>query len=493
MKKSFSEADDSGLSHVRDKKNGRVKSRIFIRFFILCIFVLSPMRILLSQAVQVKNENRDLENLFNAETSVQTDQTADRLQVNSGAKTYSLDIMAALDLVGEWDRDQNRELIKKGNHLWSEDQINQFPSGDIPWPPELMALRKMEEWSTPPEHSTQNRAYIRGGEIGFFADIDQIGSGSINIAGSEKDGEATAELEEAYFVFPVTFLPSTSIKLGKFYSDVGRINTIHQHDRDYTTTPLVHEALLGEEGVNSTGIQFSILMPWKLWQELSLGVFNGGEDVIPGFTEPSVTSQPSDDADGLPQTSQKPLYTAHLKQFFPIGPEWGSQLGFSYLQWETKDPKDPLYIENSFIRKNQQSGLDFLLKWKRGKNHSFQWLTEIWYREMRSYSDIAWTTKAPPVETRVGGYTFISYQILEKWKTGVRFDRYQNPNYRGENDYFVPDVISEVSALLGWEPSEFSKFRITVSQVKKSLYKENENRLFLQATFIIGKHPAHAY
>lgn len=383
--------------------------------------------------------------------------------VDRNQRGYHLDTMAAVDLVGSWDQET--------------------PS------------------------ATRNQFIARELEFGFFAAIDQLAEGTFYAAAHYENGEMFFEVHEAYLEFPTTFIPNTSLKLGRFFFDVGRLNTIHRHDWDFTNAPVVHRELIDTEGAEDTGIEFSILMPWNFWQELSIGVFNGKT-----FGH-SHTEGPD---------KANPLYTSHLKQFFYLGNNWGTQFGFSYLRWHPDTNK---------YRQRHQSGLDFLVKWQRGNQRSFQWMSEIWYRETRTKSGEPWEPAPAPVETRTGLYSFLEYQFHQNWYVGYRYDFFHNPNRRfrpfepidREIDEMNEDLVKiddslaidrpfgldpeiedalserrsdgviEHSVQLTYRPSEFSYFRGTVTRGRDIETGETDTRYYFQAMFILGMHPPHEY
>ena len=345
--------------------------------------------------------------------------------VDQSRRSYKLDMMAAVDLVGGWD---NETL-----------------------------------------HTTDNSFKIREAELGFFAAIDHLGEGVLSVAAHNEGGEYLMEIHEAYFFFRDTFIPNTSIRLGQFFYDVGRLNTIHRHDWSFTNAPLVHEMMLDEEAAGDAGIEFRILMPWDFWQELSIGVFNG---------------QTFGHTHGAEPTKQNPLFTVHLKQFVHLGGDWGTQFGFSWLRWHpTENPN----------RVTQQSGLDWLVKWQKGHLRSFQFLTEVWYRETRQVKARPLDADAPPVETRVGAYSFFEYQFLANWYAGLRFDIFTDPNLRGDQGFHIKNGMSTESVMLTYRPSEFSYFRATGERSTDLVDGKRSYQYFLQADFIIGMHPAHVY
>ncbi|MBI3394453.1 MAG: hypothetical protein HY042_01320 [Spirochaetia bacterium] len=334
----------------------------------------------------------------------------------------------------------------------------------------IAAADTLGAWDKGTPKQTTNDYRVREAELGFIAAVDQLATGQVLAAAHQEDGQMKFELHEAYLFFPQTFIPNTSIKMGQFFYDVGRLNSIHRHDWPFPVAPVVHRELLADEAASDAGVQFQTLMPWSFWQELSVGVFNGktvGEA----------------DMDG--PAKRNPLVTAHLKQFLPLWWDgWGAQFGFSYMRWSPN--ANPYSV-------TQQSGADLVVKWKRGKLASFQWLSEVWYRETRERRQGALAPAAPPVDTRVGGYSFIEYQVAEQWFLGTRFDYFTDPNKRGALGYTVRNGTAEEALLITYKPSEFSFFRVQATRSTDIQTGVRDYLAYFQATFIIGKHPAHVY
>jgi len=468
-----------------------------------------------------------------------------QFQFQSFNRNVYVDISAAVDIVGEWDK------------------------------------------NTP--HNTRNETYIRMAEFGLFGAIDQLATGTIFFAAHNVDGELLTEIHEGYFLFPATLIPKTNIRLGLMFPDVGRLNGIHQHDWPFTTTPLVHNELLGEEGLLDTGIEFRYLFPWTFWQELSIGIYNGKtfghshahgghshgghshgghshgghsldnplsdldkliEEVIIHENQPIQNislgsilhyleeiqrcnnifdlsqSQKIDclvekyieeqemaiEEKNAKKTKQNPLITAHLKHFFPLSDYWGTEFGFSYLRWHPEiNPK----------KWNNQYGFDFYLKYKKGKLKSFIWQTEVWYRETKerptnrlSYffdenSNLKTTLEEynyqfdPPkkievVETKAGYYSFLQYQISEQWFIGYRYDYFTTPTFKKINLFtLIPEYrkngFVQDNVILTYKPSEFSYFRGQVSTTMDLETNKRTWQYYIQAVFILGAHPAHKY
>lgn len=461
-----------------------------------CFIIFLSLNLALSERIWADN----IDDLFDQEAQKsqqeidkeRQNQTNDKrdsstlVQFNDGGRSYSLDIMAAVDSVMSFDKDR--------------------------------------------PHSTDNRYQIRAGEFGFYAAIDHLADGVVSFAAHNEDGKLNPELHEGYFQFAGTLLPRTTIRLGQMFLQAGRLNGIHQHDWPFVNAPVVHEKLLDSEGINDTGIEFAYLMPWPFWQELTVGAFNG-------------RSFGHSHDDGV--SKNNPLFNARLKQFFAINDVWGTQFGFSYLRW---------HPESVSTRVSHQYGFDFLLKYKKGKLASFQWLTEAWYRETRQKNIRMLDPPASPVETMAGAYSLLEWQPFERFSFGLRYDQFRVPslhqydsrsmyetehthlnhNHSDVNEVYdhelshhesdheldhehgeefdtsfdsllkpylepkqrgklIKNGIEQVSLFVTFRPSEFAFFRAQATTQVDFLTGRRTWQYYLQATFILGKHPAHIY
>ncbi|MCS7205645.1 MAG: hypothetical protein NZ853_08100 [Leptospiraceae bacterium] len=376
----------------------------------------------------------------------------------------------------------------------------QFQVFNRSWTLDLMAaIDSVYEWDNNKVRTTDRKYIIRTGEFGFYSAIDQLAFGTLTFAAHYEEGKLFPEVHEAFFLFPATIIPRVNIRLGRMFPDVGRLNGIHQHDWPFTTPPVVHKELLDYEGILDTGLELSYLFPWSFWQELSLGVYNGR---VFGHAH----------SEG--ELKQNPLYTLHLKHFFPLSNYWGTEFGFSFLRWH------PTELPNEW---NQQVGFDFYLKYKKGRYKTFFLQSEFWYRENLIRQKERWryfvkedfTLKEPTdffgdtfdfnppekidIKSRnFGVYHFLEYQFLDGWFIGYRYDYYFIPSLEQVNPYkrtreYKKNGTEENSLVLTYKPSEFSYFRIQATNTGDFGNGQKTRQYYFQAVFIIGMHPAHKY
>ncbi len=194
---------------------------------------------------------------------------------NPNAQNLMMDINAAVDMVGQWDKNKPR--------------------------------------------TTANSLDIREAEFGFTGAVDQVMRGTFLVAAHNEAGKYFFEIHEAKAQFPFLF-KNVSATIGQMFLDQGRLNRIHRHDRPFTQAPIVHRKLMAEESTRDTGAEISVLFPWKLInQELVVGATNGR---VWGHSH----------KDGPPKNN--PMFYAHLKNFYYFGNNWGTQFGFTTIRYE---------------------------------------------------------------------------------------------------------------------------------------------------------------
>ncbi len=308
---------------------------------------------------------------------------------------------------------------------------------------------------------TKNGFFAREIEFGFSTAIDHLALGNVLFAVHNEAGQYFVELHEAYFEFNKLPL-NLYLKLGRFFLDAGRLNTIHRHDWDFTNAPLVHEKLFDLEGVYDQGGELSLLIPLPFYQELKIGVFNGRTW---GHTHGDGPVKPY------------PLVTGRLKNFFPIYGKWGTQFGFTYIRYSVDEEK--ANIDNSF-------GADLTVKWKKGRYGSFIFTYEIWYRtEEREDTALA---------KKFGWYGYMMYQVFQQWYVGARIDYFAEVGvYVEALDKKINRTNKGQSMWITYRPSEFSYFRLTGEREDYYETDKVNYAAYIQADFIIGYHPAHKY
>ena len=373
---------------------------------------------------------------------------------NQNAQNLMMDINAAVDMVGAWDKNKPK--------------------------------------------TTANSFDIREAEFGFNAAVDQVMRGTLLIAAHNESGKYFFEIHEAKVQFPFLF-KNVSATVGRMFLDQGRLNKIHRHDRPFTQAPIVHRKLMGEESNQDTGAELSILFPWmKINQELVLGATNGR---VWGHSHSA----------GPPKNN--PMFYAHLKNFYYIGNNWGTQFGFTGIRYEPDQ-------NTKTVRK--QYGMDIVFKWNRSFLSSFMFMAEFWLRETEFPFEKLKNNK-PEMDRQYGYYAFADYQYHQQWHVGFRYDYFSVTSLRDKYGYKAPNSEIAYTPQITFKPSEFSyirasferrytkdftiesnkiDFRPIEDQLKDFYENQGANKtsptvvsyqFYIQCTFILGAHPPHVY
>ncbi|MFQ5568377.1 MAG: hypothetical protein ACE5G0_01805 [Rhodothermales bacterium] len=289
-------------------------------------------------------------------------------------------------------------------------------------------------------------------EAAFRAAIDPFARGDIYLAIGHDDGEFEFELEEA-FLTTLALPYQLQLKVGKFRSNIGKINRIHPHALPFIDTPAVYANFFGDEGLNDQGVSLSWLVPNpSFFQELTFEVTRG-----PGESESFAASE-----------SNRLLYTGHLKNFWDLSDDATLELGFSGLA----GPNDVGFT--SYI-----GGADLTLKWKPVRFNT--------YRSFTLQAE-AFVSRKEVEEERItawGMYALANYQLSRRWFLLGRFDHADLPDNDAWNE-------STLSFTLGWYLTEFQKLELGLKTTSGNEFDRFYEAL-VRLVFVIGTHGAHEY
>lgn len=343
-------------------------------------------------------------------------------------------------------------------------------------------------------------------ELTLSANVDHLFYGQASIGlHEEAGGETEIDVEEAY-IDTLALPAGLGLRFGRFYPEVGYLNTRHTHVWDFADAPLTHQAFLGKQ-YNDDGIRLSWIAPTETFLEL-------GVESLRGEHFPA-----SGDGDAFLGGTQN--YFARIGR--DLGPEQSFRLGLSYLTAEPDgrtggdghdhggeaSDHDETF---SFSGDSDLTVLDAVWKWAPDGNFRDRSLTlrgEYFYRD----EDGLYTLTAEDGEALLpydgdqqGFYLEGIYQFAPRWRAGLRYgwlnsdnDLAVTYNTTGED---ADEIIEESglvsdhdpsrwSAMVDWSPSEFSRLRLQYNR-DESL-PEADDQLFLQYIMSLGAHGAHQY
>lgn len=287
-------------------------------------------------------------------------------------------------------------------------------------------------------------------ETRFTSNIDAYFRGDITLAIEKEDGEFIVEPEE---IFVETLsLPSFTIKVGKFYTLLGRHNHLHTHSFPFIDKPLTNEILLGEEGLNEMGLAVSYLIPTPWYFEVVGQVFSATNEVL-------FNSSTQNDVAGV----------LFIKNLWDLSDASTFEFDLGYGNGK-----------NSFGGTTHLYSASMTYKWRpieRSMNQSFLWTTEF----LQSHRERA------VEDVRVGGVSsWMQWQFARRWWLQGRVD------YLGLPKQDI-GATRKYSALFGFVPTEYSALRLQYDHISQDSEEKSEHRVSLQLNVALGTHPAHNY
>ena len=322
----------------------------------------------------------------------------------------------------------------------------------------------------------ENRFFPREIELSLFGQIDPYARAEVRIeTGEEGPGdELTVHLAEANLTL-LTLPWGTQVKMGQLRNRFGLLNQLHAHDLPQTDRPAVYRAFFGEEGLVERGIELTWVPDLPVYVEGLVGVFNGDNEVAFGRAR-----------------MREPLVTARFRTFFELGATGGLQLGTSLATGVTPDDRRQFLVGFDAKYKYRPDGWLHPLLTVAGEGIWSRRTTVQSLEVVDSEGASTFVDRALTLD-RFGWYTYAEIQPFRRWAGGVRYD---NTELLSE-----PGREWAVEPYLAFMPSEFLRFRLGYKHTNRSgshplavvLGRRSFDEILLQASFILGAHPAHPF
>jgi hypothetical protein len=327
-------------------------------------------------------------------------------------------------------------------------------------------------------------------EIVFSNNIDDKFYGEFTLAIAEHDNEIEVELEEAFFE-TLSLGKGFTVRGGRFYSALGYLNQQHEHAWDFKDAPLVYRALFGNQYFDD-GLRVSVIMPTDLFVEL-------GAEAFAGHKYP---------AGGEHQGIGSWVAFANIGGDIGVSHSW--QAGMSYWAADNIEREygghshDGAAETPLFAGDSQTIGLNAIYKWAPDGNyleHNLKLQFEYFSREDEGSLTLL---NSDPLETasldgaQDGWYAQAIWQFARHWRTGIRYDMLDSDN-KGSDSGVLDEagLLSNghsprrASVMAEWVPSEYSRLRLQYN--RDDSYQLSDDQVYLQYTFSIGAHGAHAF
>lgn len=320
-------------------------------------------------------------------------------------------------------------------------------------------------------------------EITIASNVDPYFSAQLT---ASITGENEIGVEEA-FVRTSALPDGFTAKLGRFFSGIGYLNEVHAHAWDFVDQPLAYQAMFGGQ-YSQNGVQVKWIAPTDLFMEF--GAEGGNGESFPGTRR---------DRNGLNNAT---LF-AHVGG--DVGDYASWRAGLSWLGTKSEDRNqfvDPFL--DGFTGDSRTWVADVEYKWAPSPRRQLKIQAEYLRRNENGDFTFAPTGAAVPFaydNTQEGWYVQSVYQFAARWRAGLRYDRLDsgNPDYRplevSAIDFAPLTSLhpERVSAMLDWNPSEFSRLRFQYDLDDARDEGERDRIIRLQYLFAIGAHGAHKY
>lgn len=306
------------------------------------------------------------------------------------------------------------------------------------------------------DRSVQEHPFeLREAELALQSQVDPFARADFILSASSSG----LDIEEGYLTW-LSLPGSGQAKIGKFRADLGKFNRTHAGETPFADRPLAPGAFLGEEGIATTGVSLSALVPnpLHLYWDVTANV----------GTPPDSSNDPV----FQPASRSDLLVLGRTSVFVPVRESTDLNLGVSY----ANAASNPLLLPEG--SRAQIGVADATLRWKNPRRSIYRSLVvqSEWLAERGSASG---------ARTRSGVFGYALYQFARRWKLGARYDWTDQPG--------AASHLSGGLGLLQFQPSEFSLLSAQVRRVRDSADGRNRDSAYFKWTFNIGPHGAHPY
>ncbi len=318
---------------------------------------------------------------------------------------------------------------------------------------------------------------IAESEVTLTANVDEKFFGQLTLTAQNDHGQDHIGVENAFI--ETTALPNGfGMRAGRFFSDIGYLNSHHTHTDNFYDRPLAYQAFLGSQ-YGDDGVQVHWLAPTSIFLEFGAEAFAG--DQFPsggGHGGVGVT-------------------TAFVKAGGDISDSTSWLAGLSTLRSKTIDGEDgftgndKLYVADATLKWAPQGNLkdggvtvrgEYLVDDRNGI------YTAPLAPQLGDPLDLPGFTQ-PWTGRRSGGYLEAVYRFNRTWEAGYRYDKLWAARSGPFASGFDP---SRNSIELTWLNSEFSLVRLEFSRELPNPF-DTDNIVTLQYQVALGAHGAHSF
>ncbi len=345
-------------------------------------------------------------------------------------------------------------------------------------------------------------------ELIASANIDNLFFGQVTLGLHSHEGETELDLEEA-FIDTLSLPGGVGLRFGRFFSEIGYLNSHHSHNWDFVDAPLAYRAFLGGQ-YRDDGLRASWLIPTdSLLLEVGAELMRGGQ-------------YPAGESEGAMSNIQH----GFINLGGDLGQQHSWQIGLSHMQVDAHERvagsdthnhehEEDADINAQFTGDSRIQAIDAV--WKTDLSQGRQWILQGEYFLRDEKGEILFDESGEQAllsynGRQTGWYLQSVFKFAPHWRTGIRYDRLNAKNQlflsqadADENGTALDadEVIEESgyassqhdpyrwSAMLDWTPTEFSRLRLQYNRDNST--EDTDHQLFLQYIMSFGAHGAHQY
>jgi hypothetical protein len=310
-------------------------------------------------------------------------------------------------------------------------------------------------------------------ELAFFSSVDPYFNLYANIPITVEG----VQLEEAYVVS--TALPSGwQLKLGRFKSNITRLDAMHPHAWDFTDIALPYRAFVGTEGLGGeNGAQVTYLLPLPIYVLAGAEALQGENSLIL-----------NGEAWQGPQA-----YTGFIKTSIDTSDLSTLYFGPWVLAGQTKT--DQVIAGETLTGQSTLTGLEAVWKWKPYAGIGLTVQSEYMY--LHQEGDLANAAiSLGGLQRNQDGFYIQSVYQWHQYRMGARYDRLALVSDQFEIDHEQQDLGEipwRATASCEYDPDEFTNIRLQYTYDASARTGQINREVMLQFIYAIGAHPAHTF
>ncbi len=278
------------------------------------------------------------------------------------------------------------------------------------------------------------------------------------------------------------------LKAGKFFSGFGRLNAQHDHVWNFSDQPLVYHAIFGTLNLNDLGFQLNWVAPADIY--ISMGI-----EILQGQNQDSFSFLNEDMQIGekLIEKSSAPLFVSFIKTSIDID-DLIILGGLSYATGKINKYYED--VNYGLSGNSRVFGIDLTLKYLIDSYRYINLQSEFIYRNMEG-NRLTEFDNQNFKNSHYGFYSELVWRYTRRWRCGVRYDSVVGKdNLYLDFNKKIPGNLYRYSAMLEFNPSEFSRIRLQYNYSKSRILDDeikDFHEFFVNFNLAIGAHGAHKF